>query len=393
LAATVQIDRVAHGNPFRVLNRAADCIRPMLRLVREASSNGSVLGHTAARNSHQSVINLVELLLDRVLKFPDPQCFWLRPALRQLDVICSKNRPDVVLATGKPWTSLVVGKLIGKRLGVPFVADFRDPWVRNPSGAASKAVKNLEADICRSAARVITTTSELRDQLAEDYPKLSGRFVTITNGFDSAEYSSGTSEYVIKSGGTRRNKSVLELTHFGTIYGMRNPIELLRAMQELFHEKTIAPGHVRIRFVGTWEVSSNPTDERLVEELEASGLVTREPPIQHFDCLRRMSTSDVLLLLQPGYPLQIPAKIYEYIAVARPILVIGGEGATASLVKTHRIGTCVPNNVAEIKKALLRLATRQCVTDIPTPEERARFDYRNLTRELADVLEAVSIHH
>ena len=391
LPAAIRVDRVAHGNPARTLSRIAEYARSISGSVGTSASTAN--HYPLMRNTRKLVIGLIDVVLERLLKFPDSQRFWRRPALRRLVSICNKHRPDVVLATGKPWTSLIIGKLIAERLGVPFVADFRDPWVRNPSGVASRAVKNLEADICRSAARVITTTSELRDQLAEDYPGLSGRFVTITNGFDSAEYSLGTSEYIIKSGGTRSNESVLELTHFGTVYGTRNPIELLRAMQELFHEKQIACGQVRIRFVGTWEVSPNLTDERLVEELEAAGLVTREPPIQHFDCLRQMSTSDVLLLLQPGYPLQIPAKVYEYIAVGRPILVIGGEGATAALVKTHRIGRCVPNNVAEIKKALLRLATRQCFTDIPTPEERARFDYRNLTRELAGVLEAVSVRY
>ena len=96
LAATVQIDRVAHGNPFRVLNRAADCIRPMLRLVREASSSGPVLGHTAARNSHQSVINLVELLLVRVLNSPIHSVFgcgrlfgnWMLFVLRIGQMLC-----------------------------------------------------------------------------------------------------------------------------------------------------------------------------------------------------------------------------------------------------------------------------------------------------------------
>lgn len=36
--------------------------------------------------------------------------------------------PQVVWATGDPWSGLVAGQWLSKRLGVPYIADFRDPW-------------------------------------------------------------------------------------------------------------------------------------------------------------------------------------------------------------------------------------------------------------------------
>jgi len=96
------------------------------------------------------------------------------------------------------------------------------------------------------------------------------------------------------------------------------------------------------------------------------------------------------LILQPGSPLQIPGKIYEYIATGRPLLVIGGEGATARLVDQHRLGVCCPNRTSEIKSLIESLATGQTRIAPPRREERERFAYRSLAGDLASVLDAVS---
>ena len=117
---------------------------------------------------------LKDFITDTLFSFPDPQCFWFRLAMSQLPKISHYGRPDVVFATGSPWTALLAGNALAKKFGVPFVAEFRDPWTGNPykrslSASLSSRAKRLEKLVCTDATRVVTTTWELRSRFVADY--------------------------------------------------------------------------------------------------------------------------------------------------------------------------------------------------------------------------------
>ena len=100
-----------------------------------------------------------------------------------------------------------------------------------------------------------------------------------------------------------------------------------------------------------------------------------------------MRAAPALLALQPSSPLQIPGKVYEYVATGRPLVVVGGEGATAALVNKHDLGACWPNRVGDLKNVILELV--KCSTlRPPSGAARAHFHYRALTRRLATCLDA-----
>lgn len=397
--AALQVDRVPHANPLQTLIYIRNQLRGMLPL--PYSNEGALPGLKSISETQDCstlqgrVSAFKDLILDRLFSFPDNKCFWLRPAVRRVSKLPRRDRPDVVFATGKPWTSLLVGKSIAQRFGVPFVADFRDPLTGNPTDlvrsiSAEESKKKLEQLVCMSADRIISTTPELSDRFIAHYPTLKNKFLTITNGYDNKSSDPGleASHWVKRADFSSGQQQALELCHFGTIYGSRSPIALFQAIQELLQEKKIKRGQLRMRFVGDWLLSSGLC-ESLARDLEREGLVSREPSIPHELCLRQMATADVLLILQPGFPLQIPAKIYEYIAATRPLLVIGGEGATASLVERHRLGRCCPNQVSDIKKLVSTLINRQAWIEPPLPADTQRFDYQILTGELARVLDSV----
>ena len=393
LPSSLWVDRVPHNNSLRDLMKIRNQVRQWFRRQEPQILAIGVSQSGRDKSSGHSKSRLMDLVAERFLSFPDPQCFWLRPALKQLARIFPKDRPDVVLATGKPWTNLLVGKLIAQQFGIPFIADFRDPWVHNPvsyeTSLCAKAAMKLERNICGAAFRVITTTAELRHRFVADYPELSQKFVTITNGFDDFDcgYAANSRQHEQADVGVSRSN--LEISHFGTVYGNRNPKALLQAIKELFAEKLIVPGQLRLRFVGAWALE-NGLSETLVQELEREGIVVREGPIPHAACLEQMARTGVLLLLQPGYPLQIPAKVFEYIACGRPVLVLGGEGATANLVTRYGLGTCCQNETTEIKSLLLRIIRGETKMTPPRLKTTEQFSYRNLTGELAAVLESAS---
>lgn len=396
LPTHLQIERVPHRTPLRDLIRVRSQVRTLSRWIYQPHVNDDPIGSPGVDDGagiSDHIVKLRNVVQERTFSFPDPQCFWFRPALRRMVKLFSNERPDVVLATGKPWTSLLLGRAIAKRFRVPFLADFRDPWLRNPhllAGAyLTRAARKLERRICSSASRVVTTTQELRDQLAADYPHLKDKFITITNGFDGLQ----CEELLCGDGSARiyplKRTPILELAHFGSISGNRTPEPLLQAIKELAAEKRIQHGDIRVRFIGDWSLTYG-SGGLLAEELEGQGFVRREPPLPHEVCLEQMSRTSVLLLLQSGYPMQIPAKLYEYIAIGRPILLVGGTGATANIVNRYGLGVYCPEEILQIKQTLMLLITGK-ITINPVPiTVRNRFDYRNLAGELAAVFDEVS---
>ena len=72
---------------------------------------------------------LGRFLANGLLALPDPQCQLFQPAVRAMSRMPIDERPDVMWATGTPQTTLLVEKRLAKNLCVPWIADFRDPWI------------------------------------------------------------------------------------------------------------------------------------------------------------------------------------------------------------------------------------------------------------------------
>ena len=393
LPTGIQVDFVPHGNPLQRVIAWRDRVKAMLQKregVRSSNRAAASVLVPAMRQSGSAKFNaLKDLILNWGFEFPDPQCAWFGPAVAFARRLSRAQAPDVVFATGGPWTSLLVGKRIAEYWQVPLIADYRDPWTSNPyfsftSSFLNTRSRQLERSVCKAASRVITNTHELQIQLEKDYPCLAGKTLTITNGFDPGSFG------ISQEGALKREmkKAELELCHFGTVYGKRTPTVLFQTLLNLHQTGRLTGEQLCLRFVGAWEVTE-PKCEELAQFLEKVGLLRREAPLPYEACLRQMGEADALLVIQPDSPLQIPGKIYEYIATRRPLLLLGGDGATASLVQRHRLGMVCSNNPERIRKVLLDLVEGRQPLAAPDPAEVERFDYRSLTGDLARVLDEV----
>jgi glycosyltransferase involved in cell wall biosynthesis len=324
--------------------------------------------------------------LRMLFAFPDNCAGWFRPGVREGLRMVTELKPDVVLATAPPWTGLLVGATLARRAGVPLVADFRDPWTASrkryadqPGG--STRADRLERRTIRDAARVIANTAEAAAWLKSKYPVDAAKIVAIPNGYDP-----DLMPALDNARDTNPVRGPLELCHFGTVYRARSPRQLLLALSDLATANPDAPPALRVRFIGAWQVT-DPETMAIVERLERSGIMTREAPLPHAACLQAMRSSRALLILQPDLPLQIPGKLYEYIAVGRPLVVAGGEGATASLVTRERLGVCCADERNAIRELFDALAKGTRRFSEPDPSARDRFQYPSLAGVLASTLD------
>ena len=133
--STVKVHRVAHANPARDLIQMRESLRTKARIilgnhdrptVEKAGNNFKV----TIPSPNGLVATIKDYIWNRLFLFPDQQRYWLGAATRAMSRLHSDNYPDVVLATGRPWTGLLLGMKLAKKFNVPFFADFRDPLAK-----------------------------------------------------------------------------------------------------------------------------------------------------------------------------------------------------------------------------------------------------------------------
>jgi glycosyltransferase involved in cell wall biosynthesis len=147
----------------------------------------------------QSVFNAVRLgSLLRAVPI-DAYVGWLPFALRRLSAILREERIDLVFSTSAPYTAHLVGDRARQEAGVPWVADFRDPWTDNnflpvyrdksPINRFRKAVDTRAEERIYAGADAVTVTAEpLRALLVEKRGLPSSKVHLIRNGFDADDF-------------------------------------------------------------------------------------------------------------------------------------------------------------------------------------------------------------
>jgi hypothetical protein len=62
---------------------------------------------------------------------PDAHFSWLLPGLREGRRLIRRYQASVILSTAPPHTAYLIGPWLRSCTGIPFVADYRDPWSTN----------------------------------------------------------------------------------------------------------------------------------------------------------------------------------------------------------------------------------------------------------------------
>jgi glycosyltransferase involved in cell wall biosynthesis len=319
---------------------------------------------------------------------PDREAGWIPIALYKGLQIVKRENIRILYSSAPPWTAHVIAGLLKQKTGIRWVADIRDPWTRRPwlpaemrRGARYNMLKRIERAVVHLADRVILNTDPLRRDFSAFYHDINpAKFATIMNGMDPDDYQSVASSTPLRS-------DRFVITHGGSLYRKRDPRPFLTAIAELIKEQAISENELVIRFVGTVDPKFNIYD--WIGRSELQKVVTIEPSLPHGKYLELLSCSDLLLLIQPETDLQVPSKLFEYLAVGKPILALVHDGATKSLVEQYRRGHIIdPYDVSAIKKTLRYHIDRWPVVqdNQAGTQDLSRFSMATLSKKLDRVL-------
>ena len=290
-----------------------------------------------------------------LFEIPDEVSGWILPAVLAGRREIRRGGVDAIIATGRPWTSLVAGAVLKTLYKKPFIADFRDPWMTNPFRLRYSRIKNnldaaVESWVIRRSDVIVANTDELAAEFAERFgDDVAGKCIVARNGFDPDELHLEELSAVGDA-----NPSVFDLVHAGALYGKRDPAVLLEAVARLMDLGAIDAERFRLTLVGPIDL---PYDiEGRMSELGVTDVVRTTGIVSHSESLEAIADSSMCVLLQPGTTTQVPSKLYEYVGCGKPILaVVNPESATASLVASRSIGVLAPvNDVIALADAVLQ---------------------------------------
>ena len=260
---------------------------------------------------HFAILNRYPSFLAR----PDRWKSWWWGAVPAGLAVVRRFRPHAIWSTYPIATAHAIGYTLARITRLPWIADFRDPMAQDGYPADPRTWRSfaqIESRTVRRAGRSVFATHGAARDYRSRYPDRADRISVIENGYDEEAF----------DGLPRpppRPKKPLIILHSGIVYpSERDPTALFSALRSLRESGRIAPGDLLLRFRA-------PVHESLLHELatrfNVSDLIETGAPLPYRDALAEMLAADGLLVLQAANcNEQIPAKFYEYLRAARPIL-------------------------------------------------------------------------
>lgn len=248
---------------------------------------------------------------------PDAKMFWIKPGAKALVEYLRNNKVDVIVSTGPPHTTHMIARKAHRKTGVPWLADFRDPWTfidfydkLQLTKWADARHRNMEKRVFKEASKVVCVSWSW----AKEFERIQKREVeVITNGFDPADFEGAGSVPLDKK---------LTITHAGSLNADRNPVSLWQALQNILEAQPDLRPHLELQMIGPMDVSA-------IEGIKNAGLekqLNHIANLPHDEVVKRLMTSHLLLLPlndTPNIDGVVPGKLYEYLGAKRPIVCIG----------------------------------------------------------------------
>jgi glycosyltransferase involved in cell wall biosynthesis len=289
----------------------------------------------------------------------------------------------------------LIGLLTKRLTGLPWVADFRDPWRANPFRSVPyKALDHydawLEKQVIHGADRVVCNTDSVRADFQLRYPALASRFVTVFNGFDPEDYVGLEA---------RRPPGVWKtlLTHAGNFYGPRSPDALFQSLR-LLRRRSAMNDEVCLQLLGIPTYHGRSL-RAIAAEYGVEDMVLVQGDVPHRQALEMLRGSEIQVLVGfsgTGADLQVPGKLFEYFGTGRPILALAPRQSAIADIMT-RAGNpgevCEPGDPEGIARAIERMAAKAKGSPDSAgagncPDFLRQFHRREQIGQIADLLES-----
>ena len=298
-------------------------------------------------------------------------------------------KSDVVVSTSPQFFNGLAGYVVSRLKRAPWVLEIRDLWPESilAVGAISnrhviRFLEWLELFAYRKADRIVPVTDAFKDYMVRKGVP-ADKIVVIKNGVDLTRYVPAQADQALIDELGVRGKFVA--SYFGT-HGMAHKLDTVLDAAERLRT------HDDIVFL---LVGDGAERDRLLATKEARGLcnviMLPQQPKERMPALWALSDVSMVLLSRSDlFKTVIPSKMFESMAMERPIL-LGVHGESRGIIEAGDAGLSIePENAAALAEAVRALkddpAKRTQLGASGRRHVQANFDRRRLAADFLDLL-------
>ena len=361
------------------------------KLLRKSGHSKEVVEVNPVNAQNKSFLQKVAMWIRGNFFRPDPRCLWIRPSVRFLKKYLKEHPVDLIVSTGPPQSMHMIGRKLARETGLPWIADFRDPWTKifyfkhlSMTRATERWHHKMEKKVLDDATAVVAVSPLVQ----QDFQAMTQTPVElITNGFDECDFHQ--EPFKMAEGGPQQ---LFTITHTGLFAADGNPTVLWEVLAEKCRTCEEFRKSLRINLIGK-------TDEQIIKAAHDAGLGENVYDLgyQHHaravDEQRKASLLILPLRKEPEYKAVLPGKLFEYMASYRPILGIGQpDGAMSMILDSTKTGVVFD---WEDKVAIAKYIDECCEKHLEGSlrvegSDISQFTRRNLTRRMAQLFDKLT---
>ncbi|MFN5149676.1 MAG: hypothetical protein ACK457_11870 [Flavobacteriia bacterium] len=233
-----------------------------------------------------------------------------------------ENKVDAIIASGDPFILFSYASQLSDWYGIPWIADYRDPWSQNFS--TKKGVIQRKWDLLfeqktvRSASKIITVDELFKLKIGQLFPDK--EILILPNGFDP--------NLMIEANKIEQKSKILSFSFVGTIYKWHPVKSLMKGFQKFKEENPTKPFELKLYGINNSEEIKNLLEEEFHGLIENVQIIRKLP---NDDLLKELSKNNVLILF--NYYQFTGTKIYDYLGLKRKIILCFTKDDEALILK------------------------------------------------------------
>jgi hypothetical protein len=296
------------------------------------------------------LLGLLKRLSKQWLFVPDVLVEWSLRAARAAAEAHRREPFDLVITSSPPESAHWVGWILKRRFHIPWLADFRDGWTFEPlrpevAGPIRGRIEAaLERRVLGAADWATAATLPLAEDLRERFPARRGSIHFLPSGFEDVQITPELRDErffrMVYAGRFSLSRTTGSPATF--FAGLARALETDPSMRERF----------RLVLLGNFT-----DDERQLWRVPGLAGCVEELGHTPYDEAQRIAAGATMLLLTtpPGLRSIATRKLFDYLAVARPIFALAEANEAARIVAETQSGLCVPHDERAVAAGLLRV--------------------------------------
>lgn len=357
----------------------------MFKILSGRGKESSLSNPLFVRDKKKKFVDELAIWIRGNFFIPDARSLWIKPSVKYLAEYIKQNNVDAIFSDGPPHTNTVIACKLSQKFGIPWLADFQDPWTQvdyyehfRLTSWADRKHKKMEQEVFKTAKKITIASPSWK----YDIETIGAKNVDVLFwGYDEDDF-------------TDLKKSVTEkfiITHSGLLGLDRSPETFLKVIKKKIEENSLFKEKVLLKFIGMVDYSIIDIINKLElnEYLFMPGNVSRKESLEH------LSESSILLL-----PLnkaknakgRIPGKLFECLRMNIPVLCLGRKDSdSAYIIESTKRGKVFEyddfDNIEKYVDYLFTFYLKRDKTESET--DISEYSVDNQTKKLAGFLDEI----